>query len=64
MKALRYGALIMALAMADLVHVQSVKSQEAGHVSDRERLERGSWSISIRQNQTAGRVISLNRKAC
>jgi len=44
MKALRYGALIMALAMADLVHVQSVKSQEAGHVSDRERLI-GAWQL-------------------
>jgi hypothetical protein len=44
MKALRYGAFLMALAMAGLVHVQSAKSQETGHVSDRERLI-GAWHL-------------------
>jgi len=32
------------VAMAGLVHVQSVNSQEAGHVSDRERLI-GAWHL-------------------
>ena len=42
MKALLYGALIMALAVASLVNVHSAKTQEAGHLSDRERLI-GAW---------------------
>src|SRR5205814_3400224 len=44
MKALRYGAWIVVLAIAGLVHVQSAKPQEAGHVSDRERLI-GAWHL-------------------
>jgi hypothetical protein len=35
MKALRYGAWVVLLAIASFVHVQSAKPQEAGHVSDR-----------------------------
>jgi hypothetical protein len=45
MKALRYGALIGALAMAGLVQIQSAKTQKAGHVSDRERLI-GAWHLN------------------
>ena len=45
MKALLYGALIMALAIAGLVYVQSAKTQEAGHLSDRERLI-GAWRLA------------------
>jgi hypothetical protein len=44
MKALLYGALIMAFAIAGLVYVQSAKTQEAGHLSDRERLI-GAWHL-------------------
>jgi len=44
MKALRYGAWVVLLAIACLVHVQSAKPQEAGHVSDRERLI-GAWHL-------------------
>jgi len=44
MKALRYGALIVALAIAGLLYVQSAKTQEAGRVSDRERLI-GAWHL-------------------
>ena len=44
MKAFLYGALIMALAIAGLVYVQSAKTQEAGHLSDRERLI-GAWHL-------------------
>jgi len=44
MKALRYGALIIALAIAGPVSVQSTKTQEAGRVSDRERLI-GAWYL-------------------
>ena len=44
MKALRYRAWIVVLAIAGLVHVQSAKPQEAGHVSDRERLI-GAWHL-------------------
>lgn len=44
MKALRYGAWVVVLAIAGLVHVQSAKPQEAGHVSDRERLI-GAWHL-------------------
>src|SRR5207244_9365439 len=44
MKALRYRAWIVLLAIACLVHVQSAKPQEAGHVSDRERLI-GAWHL-------------------
>src|SRR3989442_11960198 len=44
MKALRYGAWIVVLAIAGLVHVQSAKTQEAGHASDRERLI-GAWHL-------------------
>src|SRR5215472_6912168 len=44
MKALHYGALIMALAIAGLVYVQSAKTQEASHGSDRERLI-GAWHL-------------------
>ena len=44
MKALCYGALITALAIAGLVSVQSAKTQESGRVSDRERLI-GAWHL-------------------
>jgi hypothetical protein len=44
MKALRYGAWVVVLAIAGLVHVQSAKTQEAGHASDRERLI-GAWHL-------------------
>ena len=44
MKALCYGALITALAIAGLVSVQSATTQEAGRVSDRERLI-GAWHL-------------------
>ena len=44
MKVLRYGVLIIALAIAGLLHAQSAKTQEAGHVSDRERLI-GAWHL-------------------
>ena len=44
MKALCYGALITALAIAGLVSGQSAKTQEAGRVSDRERLI-GAWHL-------------------
>ena len=44
MKALRYGAWVVLLAIACLVHVQSAKPQEAGHVSDREKLI-GAWHL-------------------
>ncbi|PYX08178.1 MAG: hypothetical protein DMG85_10765 [Acidobacteria bacterium] len=44
MKALRYGAWVVVLAIAGLVHVQSAKTQEAGRVSDRERLI-GAWHL-------------------
>ena len=45
MKALRYGAWVVVLAIAGLVHVQSARPQEAGHVSDRERLI-GAWHLA------------------
>ena len=44
MKALRYGAWVVVLAIAGLVHVQSAETQEAGRVSDRERLI-GAWHL-------------------
>ena len=44
MKALRYGAWVVALAIAGVVHVQSANAQEAGHASDRERLI-GAWHL-------------------
>ena len=44
MKALRYGAGVVVLAIAGLVYVQSAKTQEAGHASDRERLI-GAWHL-------------------
>jgi hypothetical protein len=44
MKALRYGAWVVLLAIACLVHVQSARPQEAGHASDRERLI-GAWHL-------------------
>ena len=44
MKASCYGALITALAIAGLVSVQSATTQEAGRVSDRERLI-GAWHL-------------------
>jgi hypothetical protein len=44
MKALCYGTLIAALAIAGLVSVQSATTQEAGRVSDRERLI-GAWHL-------------------
>jgi hypothetical protein len=45
MKALRYGAWGVILAIAGLVHVQSAKTQGAGHVSDKERLI-GAWHLA------------------
>jgi hypothetical protein len=45
MKALRYGAWGVILAIAGLVHVQSAKTQGAGHVSDKERLN-GTWHLA------------------
>ncbi len=44
MKALRYGAWIVVLAVAGLVRVESAKTQEAGHLSDKERLV-GAWHL-------------------
>jgi hypothetical protein len=44
MKALRYGVWVVLLAIACLVHVQSAKTQEAGHSSDKERLV-GAWHL-------------------
>ena len=44
MKALRYGVWIVVLAIAGIVHVQSAKTQEARHVSDKERLI-GAWHL-------------------
>jgi len=44
MKALRYGVWVVVMAIAGLVNVQSVRTQEAGHVSDRERLI-GAWHL-------------------
>jgi hypothetical protein len=44
MKALHNGAWVVVLAIAGLVHVQSAKTQEAGHASDRERLI-GAWHL-------------------
>jgi hypothetical protein len=44
MKALRYGPRIVVLAIASLVHVQSAKTKEADHASDRERLI-GAWHL-------------------
>ena len=44
MKALRYGALIMAVAVAGVVSIQSAKTQEARHGSDREKLI-GAWHL-------------------
>jgi hypothetical protein len=44
MKALRYGPWIVVLAIASLVHVQSAKTKEADHASDRERLI-GAWHL-------------------
>lgn len=44
MKALCYGTLITALAIAGLVSVQSATTQVAGRVSDRERLI-GAWHL-------------------
>ena len=44
MKALLYGGWVVVLAMAGLVYVQSAKTQEAGHVSDKERLI-GAWYL-------------------
>jgi len=41
---LRYGAWVVGLAIAGLVHVQSAETQEAGRVSDRERLI-GAWHL-------------------
>ena len=45
MKALRYGAWVVVLTIAGLVHVQSAKTQAAGHVSDREKLI-GAWHLA------------------
>jgi len=44
MKALRHGAWVVALAIAGLVHVQSARTREAGHASDRDRLI-GAWRL-------------------
>jgi len=44
MKALRYGALIMAVAVACVVSVQSAKTEGARRISDRERLI-GAWHL-------------------
>lgn len=44
MKALRYGTWVVLLAIACLVHVESAKPQDAGRVSDRERLI-GAWHL-------------------
>jgi len=44
MKALRYGALIMAVAVAGVVSVQSAKTEGARRISDRERLI-GAWHL-------------------
>ena len=44
MKALLYGGWVVVLAMAGLVYVRSAKTQEAGHVSDKERLI-GAWYL-------------------
>ena len=44
MKTLRYGAWVVILAIAGLVHVQSAKPQESGHASDREKLI-GAWHL-------------------
>jgi hypothetical protein len=45
MKASRYGAWVVVLAIAGLVHVQSARTQEAGRGSDRERLI-GAWHLA------------------
>jgi len=45
MKALRFAAWVVVLAITGLVHVQSAKTQGAGHVSDRERLI-GAWHLA------------------
>ena len=44
MKVLRYGAWVLTLAIVSLLHAQSAKPKEAGHVSDRERLI-GAWHL-------------------
>ena len=44
MKALRYGALIMAVAVAGVVPVQSAKTEGARRISDGERLI-GAWHL-------------------
>jgi hypothetical protein len=44
MKALGSGLWIVVLAIAGLVQVQSTKTQESGHASDRERLI-GAWHL-------------------
>jgi hypothetical protein len=44
MKELRCVALIVALAIAGLVYVQSARTQEAGLISDRETLI-GAWHL-------------------
>ena len=45
MKALHFAAWVVVLAITVLVHVQSAKTQGAGHVSDRERLI-GAWHLA------------------
>jgi hypothetical protein len=44
MKALRSGAWVAVVAIANLVHVQSAMTRAACHVSDRERLV-GAWHL-------------------
>src|SRR5215469_6934097 len=44
MKAFRYGGLIMAVAVAAVVSVQSAKTEGARRISDRERLI-GAWHL-------------------
>ena len=61
MKALRYGAWVVVLATAGLLHVQSAKAQEAGHVSDRERLI-GAWHLENIDLPESGGKPSDNRQ--
>lgn len=59
MKALRYSAWVVLLAIACLLHVQSAEPQEAGHVSDRERLI-GAWHLEHIDSPEAGSKPSDN----
>jgi Lipocalin-like domain len=59
MKALRYGPWVVLLAIACLVHVQSAKPQEAGHVSDRARLI-GAWHLEHIDSPESGGKPSDN----